>query len=110
MSPTFFDNPGFLRTVLEDLPVGVYIVDRDERIRFWNHGAEDLVGHLAHEVVGRVNAEHFVEARDTQGQFAADDKGPVALTIPDGEARQKNTYFCTRRDTASRSLCGVVQS
>jgi len=74
------------------------------------HGTKDLVGHLAHEVVGRVNAEHFVEARDTQGQFAADDKGPVALTIPDGEARQKNTYFCTRRDTASRSLCGVVQS
>ncbi|MGC1498814.1 MAG: PAS domain-containing protein, partial [Terriglobales bacterium] len=93
MSSTFFDNPSFLRAVLEDLPVGIYVVDREQRIRFWNHGAEDLVGHLAHEVVGRVSAEHFVEARDTQGQFAADDKSPVALTIHDGKARQMNTYF-----------------
>ncbi|MGA9353158.1 MAG: diguanylate cyclase [Terriglobales bacterium] len=93
MSSTFFDNPGFLRTVLEDLPVGIYIVDREQRIRFWNHGAEKLVGHLAHEVVGRVSAEHFVEARDPDGQFAADDKSPVALTIHDGSARQMIAHF-----------------
>jgi PAS domain S-box-containing protein len=93
MSSTFFDNPGFLRTVLEDLPVGIYIVDREERIRFWNHGAETLVGHLAHEVVGRVNAEHFIEARDTDGQFAADDRSPVALTVHDGKARQLITHL-----------------
>jgi PAS domain S-box-containing protein len=93
MPSTFFDNPGFLRTVLEDLPVGIYIVDREQRIRFWNHGAENLVGHLAHEVVGRVNGEHFVEARDTEGQFAADDKSPVALTVHDGKARQLIAHF-----------------
>ena len=40
--------------MVEDLPVGIYIVDRERRIRFWNRGAEHLTGHLAHDVVGRV--------------------------------------------------------
>jgi GGDEF domain-containing protein len=43
--------------------------------------------------VGRLNAEHFVQARDTQGQFAADDKNTVALTVNDGKARQVITHF-----------------
>jgi PAS domain S-box-containing protein len=46
MSSDFLDNPKLFRHLVEDLPVGIYIVDRDGRIRFWNHGAEQLTGHL----------------------------------------------------------------
>src|SRR6202171_4736059 len=54
MSSNLLDNPKLFRHLVEDLPVGIYIVDRERRIRFWNRGAEHLTGHLAHGVVGRV--------------------------------------------------------
>ena len=54
MSSNLLDNPKLFRHVVEDLPVGIYIVDRERRIRFWNRGAEHLIGHLAHDVVGHV--------------------------------------------------------
>ena len=51
MSTTIFDDSKLYRSVLEDLPVGVYIVDLKRRVRFWNRGAEHLTGHLPHEVI-----------------------------------------------------------
>src|SRR5579859_5241963 len=48
MFSNLLENPKLFRHVVEDLPVGIYIVDRDLRIRFWNRGAEHLTGHLAH--------------------------------------------------------------
>ena len=59
MSPDFFDNLGLFHTLLEELPLGIYLVDRNHRIRFWNRGAEQIVGHLSHDVVGRMCAEHI---------------------------------------------------
>src|SRR5258708_19420146 len=47
MSSNLLDNPKLFRHVVEDLPVGIYIVDRDRRIRFWNPGAQPLLRHLA---------------------------------------------------------------
>lgn len=47
-----FENAEILRTVLESLQTGVYLVDRDLRILFWNDGAEKITGYLRQEVVG----------------------------------------------------------
>jgi PAS domain S-box-containing protein len=47
-------QPRALRHLVEDLPVGIYLVDQDRPIRFWNHAAEHLAGRLCHEVMGRV--------------------------------------------------------
>lgn len=43
----------FYRELLDNLHDGVYFVDRDRRITFWNKGAERLSGFSAAEVVGR---------------------------------------------------------
>jgi len=42
MLSNLLDNPKLFRRVLEDLPVGIYIVDGERRIQFWNHGADHL--------------------------------------------------------------------
>ncbi|MGH9572193.1 MAG: diguanylate cyclase domain-containing protein [Candidatus Acidiferrales bacterium] len=47
-----FPNPEMFRTVLESLQTGVYMVDREQRILFWNDGAEKITGYLRQEVVG----------------------------------------------------------
>src|SRR5208283_1606748 len=87
MCRNFVDDPEFFRHVLEDLPVGVYIVDRDLRIRFWNHGAEQLTGYLAHEVVGHGLAE-VVQACNRQGNSLSGESCPVAMTLGQRTAQQ----------------------
>lgn len=43
----------FYRSLLDNLSDGVYLVDRQRRIVYWNRGAERLTGYSAAEVVGR---------------------------------------------------------
>lgn len=42
----------FLRTLLDTIEDGVYFVDRQRRILYWNHGAERISGYAADTVVG----------------------------------------------------------
>lgn len=93
MPSNFFDNPGLFRTALEELPVGIYIVDRDRRIRFWNRGAEHIVGHLSHEVVGRRCTEHIVEACDQNGCTLGGDNCAVTATLRDGQPRHITAFY-----------------
>jgi PAS domain S-box-containing protein len=48
-----FDSPEIFRSVLETLLTGVYLVDRNRKILFWNDGAEEITGYLRQDVVGR---------------------------------------------------------
>jgi PAS domain S-box-containing protein len=91
MSPDFFDNPGLFHTLLEELPLGIYLVDRNHRIRFWNRGAEQIVGHLSHEVVGRMCAEHI--ACDQHGQTLCGDDCPVTGTLRDRQPRHVAAFY-----------------
>ncbi len=80
MSSNLLDNPKLFRHLVEELPVGIYIVDRDGLIRFWNRGAEFLIGHLSHEVVGHV-FEDIVRACDRRGNSLSGERCPVTMTL-----------------------------
>ena len=89
MFSNLLDNPKLFRHLVEDLPVGIYIVDRDGLIRFWNHGAEHLTGHLSHEVVGHV-FEDVVQACDRRGNSLNGERCPVTMTLS-----QRQPQHCT---------------
>jgi PAS domain S-box-containing protein len=78
--------------VLEDLPVGLYIVDQERRIRFWNRGAEHLLGHLAHDVVGHV-LEGVVHSCDQQGDSLNGELCPVTMTSSRGQPQQCIAFY-----------------
>lgn len=61
------DDTAILGSILEDLPVGVYLVGRDGRILFWNYGAERITGHLRQDVVGHACREDFLGNADGDG-------------------------------------------
>src|SRR5215469_2969612 len=50
MIPT---DPDFCRELLDKMCDGVYFVDRDRRILYWNEGARRLTGFGAEEIVGQ---------------------------------------------------------
>lgn len=43
--------------MLENLPIGIYVLDKEQRVRFWNRGAEQITGYLAHEILGHVGRD-----------------------------------------------------
>ena len=47
-----FDDSEIWRSILENLPTGLCVVDMQRRVVLWNSGAEEITGRLRHEVVG----------------------------------------------------------
>jgi PAS domain S-box-containing protein len=92
MLSNLLENPKLFRHLVEDLPMGIYIVDPGRRIRFWNHGAEHITGHLAHEVVGLV-LDDVVQACDKHGNRLSADQRPVSTTIQLREPQQCTAFY-----------------
>lgn len=92
MFSNLLENPKLFRHVLEDLPVGIYIVDRERRVRFWNRRAEHLTGHLGQEVVGRVQ-EDIVQACDQRGKRLSGEDCPVTIALRHGLPQQCTAYY-----------------
>ncbi len=90
MSP-FFEDPVLYRSVLENLPIGIYVLDREQRVRFWNRGAEQITGYLAHEVMGHVCHESLPHC-DPQGLVLAGDHCAITTTFRDGRAVQNHVF------------------
>lgn len=92
MFSNLLDNPKLFRHVLEDLSVGIYIVDRERRIRFWNRRAEQLTGHLGQEVVGHV-LEAIVQACDRWGRPLIGEHCPVTVALRQGRPEHCTAYY-----------------
>ncbi len=81
------DDPARFRSVLESLPVGVYFLDRERRVRFWNRGAEQITGYLAQEVMGKP-CQGPLQHCDQQGRVLCAERCPVSATFLDGHPQQ----------------------
>ena len=87
------DDPALFRSLLEELPVGIYVVDRQQRIRFWNRGAEHITGHLAHEVVGQRDKDELLKPCDRQGRSLSGEHSPMAATLSHGESHRFSAFY-----------------
>jgi diguanylate cyclase (GGDEF)-like protein/PAS domain S-box-containing protein len=81
-------TPEILTAVLETLPNGVYVVDRNRRILFWNAGAEHITGYLRHEVIGRLCPENLLRHCDTNNIDMCINACPLQGTMHDGKPRE----------------------
>jgi diguanylate cyclase (GGDEF)-like protein/PAS domain S-box-containing protein len=53
------------RMILEALPLGVYVVNREGKIVLWNAGAEHVTGYLRQDVLGRLREAELFEQGDS---------------------------------------------
>jgi diguanylate cyclase (GGDEF)-like protein/PAS domain S-box-containing protein len=79
------NNPEVFRSVLEHLGTGVYLVDRNRKIVFWNEGAESITGHLRQDVVGRFLREHLLALSGDTKDIESDTTDPLNLVFRDGK-------------------------
>jgi diguanylate cyclase (GGDEF)-like protein/PAS domain S-box-containing protein len=82
---TDFNDPQVYRTVLQTLHMGVYFVDQNRRIRFWNRGAERITGYLSQDVVGHFLRDHLLARSGEASQEDANSDDPIGLVFRDGK-------------------------
>ncbi|OGV63458.1 MAG: diguanylate cyclase [Lentisphaerae bacterium RIFOXYC12_FULL_60_16] len=61
------ETPDFYRTLLDNLTEGVYFVDQNRIIRYWNTGAEQISGYSAAEVIGHACHDNILQHVDNEG-------------------------------------------
>ncbi|MAX25358.1 MAG: sensor domain-containing diguanylate cyclase [Phycisphaeraceae bacterium] len=79
--------------VLRRLTDGVYIVDRDRKILFWNQAAQAVTGYDADEVVGSRCNDNLLRHVDEQGRCLCEDGCPLQAIMEDGIPREAHVYL-----------------
>jgi diguanylate cyclase (GGDEF)-like protein/PAS domain S-box-containing protein len=87
------DATSFHAKLLDSISDGVYFVDLQRQITYWNRGAERLTGYSAGEAVGRHCPDNFLVHVDAAGHALCIDGCPLASTIRDGRAREAEIFL-----------------
>jgi len=83
----------FLQTVLDDVSDGVYFLDTERRILFWNRGAERLTGFSREEVLGRHCSDNILNHVDEAGNQLCLDHCPVSKSMCEGTCEGASVYL-----------------
>ena len=83
----------FYRSVLESIDEGIYFVERDRRIIYWNAGAERISGYSRDEVIGKCCADNLLMHCDAAGHMLCLHGCPLSETIRDGECRNARVFL-----------------
>ena len=83
----------FFRGILDSLQDGVYFVDMNRRITYWNKGAERITGYESSEAVGISCSDNLLVHIDDKGVNLCKAGCPMAQTLMDGLERETEAYL-----------------
>jgi len=86
------DNVKF-KKIVDHVYNGVYLLDKDRKITYWNKGAEDITGFLADEVRGTSCSKNILVHVDEKGQELCQGLCPVAATLEDNKSREASVFL-----------------
>ena len=84
------------KKVIENINDGVYFVDRDRNITFWNKAAEEMTGFLSVEVEGRCCTDNILNHVDEDFNPLCICGCPLEKTLNDGKPREETVYLHNR--------------
>jgi len=79
--------------IVENLHDGLYFVDANRVITYWNKAAERISGFSSAEVIGKCCADNILTHVDCSGESLCLGKCPLADTIADGIERSVEVYL-----------------
>ena len=81
------------KVIVDNMADGVYYVDTERTITYWNRGAERISGYPAAEIVGRRCYDNILAHVDDQGRSLCESLCPLAATMLDGEPREASVWL-----------------
>lgn len=79
--------------LLNEMFEGIYIVDKQRKITFWNKGAEKITGFLAEEVVGSHCHNNILRHVNQEGNKLCFYGCPLMQTITDGKIQESEVFL-----------------
>ena len=86
-------STSFYEKLLNNLYNGVYFVNRDRKITYWNEAAGRLTGYAAGEVTGRGCFDNILGHVDASGKPLCASGCPLSDVMRDGNPRQAELYL-----------------
>lgn len=84
--------PGY-KEIIDNLYDGVYFVDRDRVITYWNKGAERITGYRSEDVRGHACRDGILNHVAADGTSLCAGACPLAATMKDGEPREADVFL-----------------
>ena len=82
----------FYRRVLDEVDDGVYVLDSDRQIIYWNKGAERITGYPAAEVVGRGCRDNILIHVDSMGNQLCTGACPALTAMRENRVCRSDVY------------------
>ena len=83
----------FYKDLIENLYDGVYFVNRDRAITYWNKGAEMLTGYSSSSVLGRSCNDNFLAHMNEDGINLCTSGCPLKDAIENGNSSEAEIYL-----------------
>lgn len=83
----------FYKSLLDNLYDGVYFLDHERRIVYWNTGAERITGYSAGEVLGYCCRDNILMHTDRDGNILCKDICPAARVMEDGASTETELFL-----------------
>jgi diguanylate cyclase (GGDEF)-like protein/PAS domain S-box-containing protein len=85
--------PHVFQTLVDRMETGVYAVDAQQRIVYWNQGAEKVTGFLSQEMLGRVCGSNLVVEQLEHNPALCVHSCPLESGVGDHVRHEVMTYF-----------------
>ena len=80
-------------TILNNIQEGVYFVDQECKIFFWNLAAEQITGYSESDVKGMTCSENILKPVDDEGKSLSEENSPVKKALVDGKTHHVEAYL-----------------
>ena len=87
------DEKDFYKEIIDNLYDGIYFVDRDRVITYWNKGAERITGYDAAQTIGRGCRENLLNHVTANGVQLCLHNCPLAAVMEDGKEREAEVFL-----------------
>jgi len=83
----------FYKNILFNISDGVYFVDKNRKITYWNKSAEAITGFKSDEIIGKCCFDRILIHVDEANNEFCTGGCPLAATIEDGQHRAADAFF-----------------
>jgi diguanylate cyclase (GGDEF)-like protein/PAS domain S-box-containing protein len=83
----------FYKNLIDNMHDGVYFVDRDRQITYWNRGAERITGYEGKMVMGHHCSDNLLNHVTAEGKMLCKDGCPLAACMLDGKEKNAEVFL-----------------
>lgn len=86
-------DDSFFKDLMDNLADGVYFVDLERRITYWNRGAERITGYSREQVIGKRCMDNLLVHVNEKGESLCLNHCPIVKTISDNCTQEAEVFL-----------------